>query len=453
MRRRAVLLLTVTTMALLAVASPAWAAEFEVNSTGDQGDENPGDGSCFTGDVLVIGDECTLRAAIQEANDNENAPTVDKIRFGVPTTGVATISPASELDTITEPVTINGYSQPGSRPNTATTGTNAVLKIVLDGFNSDGVFSGLVVKARNSTVRGLVINNGFRFGVLLDEETPSDKGRTVEGCFIGTDASGTQGPGNNGGVIIDDGEGNVVGGNTLAARNLISANTNAGVFVSSPANGNTIQGNLIGTNKNGTDSNLGNFTGVHIVGGSNNTIGGNGAATNTIAYNRGRHGVQVQGLTDPSSGTGNRILSNSIHSNAELGIQLGADGVTPNDPGDADTGANRLQNFPVLTSATRFLDRRTGINGRLNSTPNRDFTIQFFSNPSTDPNEGRTFLGEIQVTTNRKGNTGTFTFTTNRGAVSEGQFITATATRNSTGDTSEFSQGKRVEPPVFEQTG
>jgi hypothetical protein len=301
-----------------------------------------------------------------------------------------------------------------------------------------------------------VINNGFRAGVVLDEETPSDKGRTVEGCFIGTDASGTQGPGNNGGVIIDDGEGNVVGGDTLAARNLISANTNAGVFVSSPANGNTIQGNLIGTDKNGTYSNLGNFTGVHIVGGSNNTIGGNGAAGNTIAYNRGRHGVQVQGLTDPSSGTGNRILSNSIHNNAELGIQLGADGVTPNDPAanmDSDTGPNRLQNFPVITSATKFLDNTTNISGKLNSTPNRDFTIQFFSNPSTDPNEGKTFLGQIQVTTNRKGNTGTFTFTTKRGAVSEGQFITATATRNATGDTSEFSQGKRVDPPVIGPTG
>jgi hypothetical protein len=164
----------------------------------------------------------------------------------------------------------------------------------------------------------------------------------------------------------------------------------------------------------------------------------------------------VQGLTDPSSGTGNRILYNSIHSNAELGIQLGADGVTPNDPPanmDSDTGPNRLQNFPVLTSATKFLDNRTSISGKLNSTPNRDFTIQFFSNPSTDPNEGKTFLGEIQVTTNRKGNTGTFTFTTKRGAVSEGQFITATATRNSTGDTSEFSQGKRVDPPVIGPTG
>lgn len=80
-----------------------------------------------------------------------------------------------------------------------------------------------------------MINNGFRAGVVFDEESPSDAGRTLEGCFIGTDASGTQDLGNSAGVIIDDGENNVIGGDTLAARNVISGNSNAGVFLSGPA--------------------------------------------------------------------------------------------------------------------------------------------------------------------------------------------------------------------------
>lgn len=369
---------------------------------------------------------------------------------------------------ITRAATIDGYSQPGSSPNTATTGTNAVLKIVLDGSkagSSPGApVDGLYVTASNTTVKGLVINNGFRAGLVFDEVTPSDAGRTLEGCFIGTDADGTNPRSNGAGVIIDDGEGNVIGGTTLAARNLISGNINDGIFLSSAAPGNSIQGNLIGTNRNGGNGdNLGNFTGVHIVGGSNNTIGGNGAASNTIAYNDGRHGIQVQGLSDPSSGTGNRILANSIHDNAELGIQLGAEagtGVTPNDGDnpatpqpdpDSDTGANRLQNFPVITSATRFLDGTTAIAGRLNSTPNTDFTIRYFSSQAADGSghgEGETFLEAIQVTTNINGNR-SFSFTTARGRVSEGQFITATATRNSTGDTSEFSKARVVQGLVI----
>lgn len=64
------------------------AAPFTVNSTADAGDDNPGNGSCFTG-TLIPGDgfgvvrECTLRAAIEEANDNDDA-IVDAIHFGIP---------------------------------------------------------------------------------------------------------------------------------------------------------------------------------------------------------------------------------------------------------------------------------------------------------------------------------------------------------------------------------
>jgi len=459
-------------LVVLTAATPAHAATtFFVNSTKDRVDNNPGNGTCYTGVNILHDDgfielECTLRAAIQEAN--ANAPTVDRITFNIPTTGVATISPTRALPTIRGALTINGYSQPGASVNTATTGTNAVLKIVLDGSKAGSTPSspvdGLYVTARNTTVRGLVINNGFRAGVVFDEVTPGEAGRTLEGCFIGTDADGANPRSNGAGVIIDDGEGNVIGGTTLAARNLISGNDNDGIFLSSAANGNSVQGNLIGTNRDGGNGdNLGNFRGVYILGGSNNTVGGNGAASNTIAFNDGRHGIQVQGVSDPSSGTGNSILANSIHDNAELGIQLGAEGgtgVTPNDGDnpatpqsdpDSDTGANRLQNFPVINSATRFLDGTTDIAGRLNSTPNTDFTIRFFSSQAADESgngEGETFLKAIQVTTNINGNR-SFSFTTDRGAVSEGQFITATATRNSTGDTSEFSKARVVQGLVI----
>lgn len=107
-----------------------------------------------------------MRAAIQEANEKKGK---DTINFAIPGAGPHTISPASQLPGIDQPVTINGYSEPGSSVNTATTGTNAVLKIVLDGPGNSSQI-GLAVGASKSTVKGLVIN-GFNYGVLIDGGT------------------------------------------------------------------------------------------------------------------------------------------------------------------------------------------------------------------------------------------------------------------------------------------
>src|SRR5205085_522123 len=77
-------------------------------------------------------------------------------------------------------------------------------------------------------------------------------------------------------------------------------------------------------------------------------------------------GVEV----DPPA-TGNSILGNSIYGSGGLGIELREQttGVTLNDPGDTDTGANDLQNFPVITGVTRASGSTT-ITGTLSSEPN-----------------------------------------------------------------------------------
>ena len=72
------------------------------------------------------------------------------------------------------------------------------------------------------------------------------------------------------------------------------------------------------------------------------------------------------------SGMGNAVQGNSIHSNDGLGLDLGAGGVTFNDSCDIDAGANDLQNFPVLTSATTTGGNVT-IVGTLNSIANSNF--------------------------------------------------------------------------------
>src|SRR6185503_4588234 len=121
-------------------------------------------------------------------------------------------------------------------------------------------------------------------------------------------------------------------------------------FAGASATGNLVHGNYIGADVSGM-LNLGNSSsGVNLIGG-NNTIGGVAAGEgNLIAFNLAE-GVHVE------MGAIGSIRGNSIHSNAQLGINLvtagdPASGVTPNDNCDSDFGPNQLQNFPLVTSVT-----------------------------------------------------------------------------------------------------
>jgi CSLREA domain-containing protein len=471
---------------VLLVAEPAHADKtFFVNSTKDRPDERPGDGSCYTGvriirEGIFIELECTLRAAIQEANALAGA---DTINFGIPsaedpncsaTTGVCTISPASELPRITQAVTIDGYSQPGATPNTLTQPgkTNTVLKIELRGPGTNpfavGFVDGLAISfdTSNVVVRGLAINNFSVSGIDV-----GGTGHRVEGNFIGTDALGVSDRGNGNDGVFVGGSNTTIGDTTPAARNLISGNEDAGVVLAggSPRD-NEVQGNLIGTDKNGT-ADLGN-RGEGVALSQHQTVGdddpSDGAtnAANTIAFNGGA-GVRACGgdllrnsifsndldgvMVVGNCTTGSRILRNSIYDNGELGVDLvGGDettfGVTRNDPQDPDTGNNDFQNYPGISSAVTS-GGSTTVTGGLNSTPNRTFIIQFFSSPAPDPSgsgEGKTFIGQRSVTTNARGNA-SFSFVPAR-AVPVGWRVTATAT--GAGGTSEFSRARIVTRPV-----
>lgn len=433
-------LLVVASFALLLVVGPAHgAATFTVNSTGDGFDANIADTVCDA-DASTAGRQCTLRAAIEESNDT---PGADSIRFGIPGSGVQTITPTSQLPAITESVTINGYTQPGASANTLRQGNNAQLLIELDGTSAGSFAAGLfITDARLCLVRGLVINRFGGQGILaLATSTIPESEHRIEGNFVGTNSSGTVDLGNGDVGVRVDASGNTIGGVSPDKRNVISGNGSGGVLLGGEGRNNAVVGNYVGTRKDGT-SRLGNSFGGVTVFTSNNTVGGTTSdAGNTIAFN-GSNGVQVQG----SDASGNSILGNSIFTNGSLGIDLitnfGQAGPTPNDPRDPDTeGGNNLQNKPILTSAT-VSGTRTTVVGSLNSTPNRTFTIQFFSNPPGG-NEGRTLLPQRNVTTDSNGNA-SFTFAFGR-AVPAGQTVTATATDALTGDTSEFSAQKVVQ--------
>ena len=508
---------------LLPVAMTAPASVFVVTSAGDSG-------------------AGSLRQAILDANAHLGA---DTIVFNIPGGGLHTITPSTALPTVSDPVTIDGSSQPGFTGSPIielngsqaganvdglriTAGSSVVSGLVINRFSGDGMelsnlggnivedcfigtdatgtldlgnaFHGLNIASSNNTIGGTgaearnVISGNDNTGILIAAGT---NGNLVQGNFIGTDAAGASAIGNGSGLVTEGQSGNssshTIGGTAPGARNIISGNNGPGISIGGTLTGSVVQGNFIGTDVTGTVA-VGNVSdGVLIIFGSaNNTIGGTTPAARNVISGNGANGVRsdyhpntVQGnfigteadgvsplgngsngvlinffdsnaIGGSASGAGNTIAfnggagvavlgplnpvsSNAIFANAGLGIDLGGDGVTPNDPCDGDSGANNLQNTPVITSATSE-GGSTTIQGTLNSAPNVTFTIEFFSNGACDPSgfgEGETFIGSTTVTTD--GSCQASFAVTLPIAIRSGSFITATAT-DPNANTSEFAQ-------------
>ncbi|HEX5176698.1 MAG TPA: hypothetical protein VFV83_06710, partial [Chthoniobacteraceae bacterium] len=266
---------------------------------------------------------------------------------------------------------------------------------------------------------------------------PAASGNVIQGNFVGTNATGTAalaGPSADGIQLIAPN--NMIGGTIAGARNIISGNSGTGVrtfdFGAATGSGNVVIGNSIGLDVTVSVAVPNALVGIELSSTGPNTIGGGAPGEgNTIAFN-GAGGVRV------TSGAGQSIRGNSIFANSGLGIDIGGDGPTANDLGDADAGPNNLQNFPVLTSATKNA-AVTAIAGTLNSIANATFTIDLYANASADPSgfgEGQTFLGSTTATTNASGNV---SFNFNPANVAPGTAITAVAT-SAAGNSSEFAQ-------------
>ncbi|HZN04198.1 MAG TPA: FG-GAP-like repeat-containing protein, partial [Candidatus Polarisedimenticolia bacterium] len=163
----------------------------------------------------------SLRDAILSANTNAGADTID---FNISPSANLTIVPATPLPEVTDPVTIDATTQPGY-PGTP------IVEIDGSGPLPPGT-NGLVVRAGQSVVRGLVIHGFSGSGVLLDGAGHN----IVEGNFIGVDAAGTTAIGNqDSGVVIRDSHLNTIGGTAAPARNVLSGNAQAGVAIRGPS--------------------------------------------------------------------------------------------------------------------------------------------------------------------------------------------------------------------------
>jgi Calx-beta domain-containing protein len=313
-------------------------------------------------------------------------------------------------------------------------GTNAAGTSRLENFGLGVTVWGDATVGGATPGAGNVIS-GFTTGSGIGVFTANSGGGSILGNYIGTDITGTQAIANKVGISIESNiKDTKIGGTTVSERNLISGNTTG---IQLRFNNAIVKGNFIGTDVNGTNALPNSATGISVTNTSaDNVIGGaEPGAGNVIAFNGGG-GVVVFSST-PSSPSKNSIRGNSIHSNNALGIDLGSDGVTINDPGDADAGPNTLQNFPVVSSVTT--GATTMIQGSLNSTANSQFNLDFYSSAacdSTGHGEGASFIGTGVTTTDANGNA-------NFSAVlpislGGGQVVTATAT-DSLGNTSEFS--------------
>lgn len=395
-----------------------------VDTTDDTADGNTSSIAALLADRGADG-RISLREAILAANNTANGVSPDEIRFDIAGAGPHTISVTTDLPTITDAVVIDGTTEPDFA------GTPV---IELDGSGAGPASNGLRITSSGSIIRGLAINRFGDEGIEISGAGAT--GNVIVGNFIGTDPSGTLDRGNAGhGVLLENGaSNNTIGGTTASQRNVIAGNDQDGVRMQDAGTtNNLVRGNYIGTDMTGS-INLGNTgDGVHVSNSASGaTIGGMAAAEgNVIAFN-GEEGVHV------SSGTGIAIRRNSIHDNTNLGIDLSGVGVTANDAGDGDTGANNLQNYPVITQA-RISGAQITIDGTLNSQPSTTYTIEFFATGAGDPSgygEGEFFIGSTTVTTDGAGNA---TFSELLSVpVAEGSAISATAT-DPAGNTSEFS--------------
>jgi hypothetical protein len=216
------------------------------------------------------------------------------------TAGIASITLASALATISDPTVLDASLQPGY---------SSAPMIELNGNGA----AGLTITAGGTTVRGFIINRMSGAGISLT----TNGGNTITGNYIGTNAAGTAASANGNGVNITSAN-NTIGGATVAARNIISGN-NVGVYINGAgATGNVVAGNYIGTNLAGTGAIPNTDFGVHMLSGaSGNYIGGAAAGAGNVISGNGNNALQDAAIYIVNAGTtANFVQGNYIGTNA-----------------------------------------------------------------------------------------------------------------------------------------
>lgn len=291
-------------------------------------------GATYTINTTADSGAGSLRDAINQVN----AGTFNAISFNIPPsdpgynafTNTWTIAPGSDLPTIIRTVMIDGYSQPGSSVNTLIQGDNAILTIVLNGINviSDGFTTGnglhFGAGSDGSIVQGLVINQWFLNGILIDGTNGGINGIQILGNFIGTDAAGSMALPTRTGVGISGAThqitNTIIGTPLPADRNIFGGSFGYLIFdsfivrgaciCSCYNTGTTIQNNYIGTDTSGTQALGLSQAGVMFISENNSTIGGTASAESNLISGQTLYGISLTNTLPtllPNPGPGCRL--------------------------------------------------------------------------------------------------------------------------------------------------
>ena len=268
-----------------------------VDSTGDGADASGADGVCATGSG-----NCTLRAAIQQANYN---PGADRIEFAIPGSGTKQINIGSDLPSINDSrggLTIDGYTQNGAQPNTAQHGSNAVIRVEVRGSGSMTIF---LVESAENTIRGLSIF-GAQYPIELRGEAAD--GNQIIGNIVGTNAAATSNRTVSSSIQLNLGpDRNRIGTPELADRNVISGYSGHGIRINhGETSENRVQNNVIGLSPDGSDD-MGGSIGIDVQWWTwGNLIGGTGPNEHNVI------GASNSGVDLSHKSTGNLVLGNHI---------------------------------------------------------------------------------------------------------------------------------------------
>ena len=280
-------------------------------------------------------------------------------------------------------------------------------------------------------------------------------GLSINGNYIGTDATGNTALVNGDGSGLEDAiQFGSVATSVNIANNIIGGHSDTGMEIFQGSSDMTIQGNSFDVGADGVSdisapTGAGFESAIYFRGSNTNlTIGGTSVGQGNLIANGTGYGIRTGGTSaDTVIVTGNTIrnkpnigifvqqgavaiYSNSIYSNGGLGIALSTTGVTANDNGDGDSGANELLNFPVINSFAS--DGATDIDYDINlDAPAADYRIDFYRNSAVDPSghgEGETHLGFVEFT--HAGGNLTFTgMLPTSEIIGLGENISATTTR------------------------
>jgi hypothetical protein len=302
------------------------------------------------------GPDGSLRAAIYNANQ---ATGTSSIVFNIPTTdpgynpatGTFLIQPLSQnppgglnnnaLDSVYNTTIIDGYTQPGASPNTLANGDNAKILIQIDGskattpggsgftpFDDVGSvfrgfdFTGWITPAISSSSSGSTASGaeGIEAGGVQDY---------IEGNFFGTDPTGKTAAPNRIGIFADNGPGlgstaggNIIGGTTPQARNILSGNDNSGVLFLSIAFEAQLQGNFVGLDATGAaivsnpqEADRSNTFDGAGLNGPTVTIGGTLPGTANVIAGNGTN-LDINDLTNGGAASDSIVQGNLIGTDA-----------------------------------------------------------------------------------------------------------------------------------------